>query len=447
MRYLSLLISILVSHWVSAQANIDSLFKASDVVVQGKVLEHNFSWMHDLGTEHHEVTIQVEVVYKSNRQVEKDGNIYFSTIINTSWHYPEGLIETLFEPYENPSHIFFLGDAAFTADGQAWEEIGIIKPQNETDSILEKLADNERMSISHITYEKNCDKTCLLCSAIEKENWKTLKAHLKSYINTNQDGGVGAWEKWLLGHRNVVYILQPEAILSSLPSWGNWGIRFKTKNGMKDASVGFRFGTMHRFFGLTLGIDENETTMTSFELEPDYSEQFINNLKWAWEATVTDTTKPTPYPLMEAEDRWYLYAYLDGWTGSAFNLHPSVEYLWLGTVANLKDEKAVYHLCLASQHCGYAVRYESLRNLQELADKRCIPYLLKLAEFNSTLDLNQYEEIERSRLNNYFQLLSETLNELTNTHVEIVRINTSEQDRLKMGLPVWQSKIKESLEF
>lgn len=441
MKYIAYLVALLISGPVLGQDNLDSLFRVSDFAVKGKLVEHTFSCMHDLGTEHHDITLKVDKVYKFNRQVEKDGNIYFSTILSNMF-YPDGTIDALFKPFEEKSHIFFLKDTAFTMSGQDWQEIGKVPVSAEIDEQLKKLAEKERWLIEHIGYKKTCDQNCPFCKTVTDKNWNRVESQLRAYINNHQKEGVSAWEEWLLTHRQVEYVLQPQAILASIPSWGTWGIRFKVRDTVMDAAASFRFGAVHSLFGLTLKIDEDKTTMTGFELRPEYTDQFIDDLKWAWEATITDTNRPVPYPLMEAPDSWYLYAYLDGWTGYAFNLHPSVEYLWLETLSKLKDERAVYHLCLASQHFHPAIRYESLRALGELNDKRCTPYLIQLAQFNSKLDISTYNDTLQGELNNYFQILSETLNDLTGCQVEIMRINTSEQDRLRMGIPVWQSKIK-----
>jgi len=109
----------------------------------------------------------------------------------------------------------------------------------------------------------SCGKGCKLCRTIEHENWRKTKRIIRrdSKDLSEYNMGKGTNGKWQKAHRNIAYLGDnPDAILSSLPSYLSREIIFQNKNGIhffhltwqlgKISKVGSRINSFFYLIGL-----------------------------------------------------------------------------------------------------------------------------------------------------------------------------------------------------
>ena len=109
----------------------------------------------------------------------------------------------------------------------------------------------------------SCGKGCKLCRTVEYENWRKTKRIIRrdSKDLSEYNMGKGTNGNWQKAHRNVAYLGDnPDAILSSLPSYLSREIIFQNKNGIhyfyltwqigKVSKVGSRINSLFYMIGL-----------------------------------------------------------------------------------------------------------------------------------------------------------------------------------------------------
>jgi hypothetical protein len=109
----------------------------------------------------------------------------------------------------------------------------------------------------------SCGKGCKFCRTIEHENWRKTKRIIRrdSKDLSEYNMGKGTNGNWQKAHRNIAYLGDnPDAILSSLPSYLSREIIFQNKNGIyyfyltwqigKVSKVGSRINSLFYMIGL-----------------------------------------------------------------------------------------------------------------------------------------------------------------------------------------------------
>jgi hypothetical protein len=172
-----------------------------------------------------------------------------------AWYYPwdEELAKYAFNKYDwesqdfNPDKNVELLDLSESGTQSTYFDVEII-PHSEA---------NQTNSVS------TCANGCRLCHAIERENWRKTKRLIRrdskdiNEYNMGNDSN-GNWQK---AHRNIAYLGDnPDAILSSLPSYLSREIIFQNKNGIhyfyltwqlgKISKVGSRINSLFYIIGL-----------------------------------------------------------------------------------------------------------------------------------------------------------------------------------------------------
>jgi hypothetical protein len=95
----------------------------------------------------------------------------------------------------------------------------------------------------------SCGKGCKLCRTIEHENWRKTKRLIRrdSKDLSEYNMGKGTNGNWQKAHRNIAYLGDnPDAILSSLPSYLSREIIFQNKNGIHFFHLTWQLGKISK---------------------------------------------------------------------------------------------------------------------------------------------------------------------------------------------------------
>ncbi|MCF8297000.1 MAG: hypothetical protein K9J13_05575 [Saprospiraceae bacterium] len=446
-----LLIFLLLSSFL-ANAQFDSLFAKTDVVLSGKITSIYGGFSHDLGTEYWYVSIATDSIYKQNFHIETNPtNI---TWVVSNLRCKETPLEKCISKYQNKKWIFFLNKEHFYG-GDELPDSMILPFSHATEESILKVSQKQKIKINHFSRNKKCDENCKLCNHIKNEEWKKVEKYIGKHLNDKN--GIGWME-----HRRIKWTLTDRVILSSLPSYCSTRFMFITENGETEAYVGYQVGYYKTFctwipylfyelWGLQafkhFSIENvDKLILKKFLINTNYSVEYLGYEKANDIRMLTDTAKQKIYgenmPL--PDDYVLLAAVFDGEIQLYEDYKTMPDYLDRAKayIDKLESEKKVYLLSLIASHTIPEIAEYSLQALQRLNDERCIPFLIALAEYKSNLFAKGWMNYKLSE--SFMLNLILTLDSLTDC-------KTNPQDipygfarnvwDLSENIPIWKKKI------
>ena len=141
-RFLLLILFFLSYLLSNADSLLDSLYKKSDIVLQGQIQHISEGLTEDMGTEFFLVTIAVEHIYKQNFYINaKEAPIIWEV---SNLKCIELNLKQCIKKYESGNWIFFLNQSHFFKGDQISEERIVAYNSNIANSLLEIEENNKK---------------------------------------------------------------------------------------------------------------------------------------------------------------------------------------------------------------------------------------------------------------------------------------------------------------
>lgn len=438
-KSVSVFLFLLFFRLANAQQVQDSIFHNSDFVICGEIINISNGIIDDLGTEYFMVTIDIETVYKQNSHLNIPNQSILWEVSNLICKEPE--LKYCVEQYRGQKWIFLLNTKHVNGTGDRLDNGHIIPFNAVNHKKVIDLAESEKIVINPYFKLDTCKESCRFCRNIHNEKWKLVKSKIKSETRkSNRNKHKKSSEHWLSTHKNVKYILPMGIVLASLPSYGTNICGFLTKGGEKIKTLGFQLGYIYRFFCFFSIENVNYHGLKNFSDGELYFENLMNALRIGiinecYDSNDTNGKIPTWIPSNEYIKLWYAFENENAYfvNGKLVQKY-SPEY-----ISNLKHMGYVYSLCLLNLHSNLHVRIQSINSLRELNDKRCIPYLIELAQFYSDKYITDTNSAPSYQ--NYLKEIIFTLDQLTGCRTAYPFGTDLQQFRLGLGLPIWKSKV------
>lgn len=447
------LISFLTHQFSFANNTLDSLYEHSDIVLSGNLLKVSGGVSEDLGTITYYVQLQVDSIYKQKIRVQS-GEMSLNWQVSHLYCKRETL-KACIEKYSRGKWIFFLKQDQILGTNVI-EDDRIIPYTNEKGAKLRSIEFNHKRLVDHYYRHKTCKPDCVLCNAIENENWSGVKKYLIKQVKGHQ-------HDTLLNHRRVKWAFSYRSINASMPSSTGTFFLFNSAHREVHAYAGYQVGYFRHYspwlsFLLYKIVGnkayhklrrENTDTMIlkSFVVDSNYSDRMIYYEKLNCNNMLTDTLKQALYPqrmslsgelcLLELVYEDELRLYLDHQTMPDYLPHAS------GYIQKEKEMKHVYLLSMITTHTVPEIAIESMRALKELDDARCIPFLIELAKFKSAQGINQ--TVLSDQHDEYVRVLIETLDSLCRCHTQAQSVPMGVSGLLfdmSLSIPLWESSIR-----
>ncbi len=439
------------------QTDFDSLFAQADVVMSGHVLSiEGAPATDDMGTEQYEVQLAIDSIYKHTFPMPDHKTTRIGWEISNLFC-REKPMEKCIRKYQDGKWIFFLKLPSFMGY-QVLPESCIRSFSEANVQHIAQLQQQNAISIVHFNRDKICDASCELCRNVKVCNWKKVEKYLAKHCNDRN--GL----KWMQ-HKRIKWILGDRTILASLPSSMGMRFMFSTDSGEVEAYVKFQVGYYKAYttwIPLLLSswfnwdtyknftVEKTDTLiLRSFKPNTQYSIEYLFYEKANYTRMLTDTSKLKLFgPNMPLPDRDVLLAavfdnelrlYEDYKTMPVY-VEWSKQY-----IDKLLTEKKVYLLCLMASHTIPEIGMYSLHAMRQLNDARCIPFLIRLADYRKTLPWTGYETYG-ALIRNFSDSLLFTMDFFTGSKTYPQKISygvSSDYIYTDQCIAIWRSRIRE----
>lgn len=455
MRFVIILISLCFFYvnLLASETNLASRFMKSDIVVSGRIQSISDGIQDDAGTEDFIVTISINKIYKQNIFLNPE-------TIQVHWRVSNLVcnkidLKDCISQYKNGTWIFILNQSNLSVSQQIKDE-QILAYNNIQDSILSALQESNKLIVNHYFQHKTCARNCKLCKSIKFEKWDQVKKYLKHQAR-------GLYPDTLIHHRRILWASSNRDILASLPSYNGTRFLFITNQREVHAYAGYQLGYIksylrwmpHLLYNLFraqtykyFSKEKIDTTiLKSFLVDSNYSTQYMYYEKLNYTRMLTDTLQQSKFPpRMPLTDEYVLLtSVFDGALNFYLDYQTMPDYMERASsyINELKNKKKIYLLCLMSSHTIPEIGGQALTALKQLNDPRCIPFLIEMAKYRTSLNSKQYGDL--NDYEDFNQSLIETLDALTGckTIPQSVPYDVSSTSfEMSLSIPIWSSKIK-----
>lgn len=449
---LTLILLILGSSVSQAQTKLDSLFDSSALVFSGRVESVSGGFVHDLGTEHHHVTFQIDDVYKElihldQKSFELECNI-------SSFICDETPLSKCIEKYKNGKWVFFISEKNVLRGGFLPENT-ILNFSEELQTRLLAKVEESKIQIDHFKKSQVCQADCNLCASIENSSWKKIEKFIKKEAYSYSD------QRWMQ-HRRVKWSYQDRVVLTSLPSYSSTRLMLKTSEGNVEALINYQLGYYKTFMPLipaalsswfrwdtySAFTKENVDTIIFLKFSPHDSSMnsIIKATKYITNIHLRDSLWTQRFgPEFVVPDDWYLLA----------NLYEDPMQIYLGQketaeqltlakrhIDSLQARKHVYSLCIMASHQVPEISMYALEAISKLQDPKSIPFLIAYAEHqlkSYTKGIRPYDLQEK-----HYKTLIETLDTLTGVKSvnQFWSHRAVEVRDMEFSLTLWRDRIR-----
>ncbi|WP_378017723.1 hypothetical protein [Adhaeribacter terreus] len=439
------------------QTDFNSLFTQADVVLSGHVMSIDGTLgTEDLGTEQYLVQLSIDSIYKHTFPIPDHKTTRIGWEISNLLC-REKPMKKCISKYQDGKWIFFLKHASFMGPEVLPESC--IRPFSEANAQrMVELQQQHAIPIVHFNRDKICDASCELCRHVKVCDWKKVEKYVAKHCNDRNS------PKWMQ-HQRIKWILDDRAILLSLPS--SMGVRymFSTDSGEVEAYINFQVGyykaytpwiphILSSWFNWDLyknfTVEKTDTLiLRSFKPHTQYSIEYLFYEKANYTRMLTDTSKVKFFgPNMPLADRDVLLAAVfDGelrlyedYKTMPIYVEWSKQY-----IDKLLAEKKVYLLSLMASHTIPEIGMYSLHALRQLNDVRCIPFLIRLADYRKTLPRALYETYQ-GPIRNFSDSLLFTLDFFTGSKTYPQKISyggSNDYFYTDQCIAIWRSRIRE----
>ena len=426
------LFMVFLPYFIHAKPINDSVFHKADNVFAGEITGISGGFYDDLGTLMYAVSVKIDTVYKQNTFLSLPDQIFYLTF--NELLFKENEIESFLSGISSGKKIFMLN----TELTQAYQgELSLdwyvpLTPENHLKAL--QLADDEKIKIVFYRKTVDCDKNCRFCRLVYREKWNRVKRILDANdqnLNFHPEN-----------HRNVRYVLPIGEINLSLPTWGTMYVCFLTQSGEQVKYLTYQFGYIYYLFCFLHFEDAEWVDLRNFGDGKDYELQKLAAIRSGiiWEANYDTVSFPSAIPVCQPDLEYIRLWEIQEGDRYFFNNGRVEEKFTEEYADSLERNKLVFSLCLLNLHRNINLRIKALQSLARLNDPRAIPYLLDLAGFYA--DLYFDDLVSNDQYQEYLYEIAATLDSLTNCIIPYSPDSDMEQLRLKMGIPVWKSKIK-----
>ncbi len=439
------------------QTDFDSLYAQADVVLSGHVMSVDDNpTTDDLGTELYEVQLLIDSIYKHTFPLPDHKTTRIGWEISNLGCKEKPMVKCI-NKYREGKWIFFLKLPNFMGHHVLPESC--IRPFSEAnEQRMVQLKQQQAISITHFNRDKICDANCELCSHVKVCDWKKVEKYIAKHCNDRN--GI----KWMQ-HKRVKWILGDRVILASLPS--SMGVRFmfSTDSGEVEAFVKFQVGyykayttwiphILNSWFNWdtykNFTVEKTDTLiLRSFKPHTQYSIQYLFYEKANYTRMLTDSSKIKLYgPNMPLSDRDVLLAAVfdnelrlyEDYKTMPIYVEWSKQY-----IDKLLAEKKVYLLSLMASHTIPEIGMYSLNALRKLNDKRCIPFLIRLADYRKMLPWTEYETY-KGHIKNFTDSLLFTMDFFTGSKTYPQKISygvSNDYIYTDQCIVIWRDRIRE----
>lgn len=384
------------------------------VVFEGRVLSA-FTWNHDLGTVLGACEIRVDSVYQTG-EVLITGHPYtlsFEFAAND-----RGVEEQFLNDLNTLQGQKVVVFASHLQGKLIWGTEVLILPDEKLEQKHRDLL--KRPAKKSIEWGPEPDvhtEACSLCEAFEKGDDDRVLRLIEQEIRKGMRAPEG--ERDLLkSHPCVDWVLPPQAILASLPSYATTIVVLDNGERHRDLYFTIQLGRAPGRFGLRNG-NVDAQLLRNVAFNDTLLSNWLKMERYSLGYSLRDGDS-TDYDLMTVPDHWLLLRYVYGEHSSDFyNMHPTQETLWEQSLANLKAEGDVYSLCLLTGHINADVRLKTLQILEEIKDVRAVPYLLEMLIFEKNRSMEGLTYDQGNELVNFRGQVVKTLASCLDTRVEL----------------------------
>lgn len=384
----------------------------NDMIFSGEV-RSSIIWSHDLGTFEGTCTIHIDSIYRSDEILFKKEEITLSAIRYLNDTSPE--FYTFWEQLKGKHVVVFAsGDSQNRLE---WEKELLIQEAS-------KLTEEEQSLLTTLPKVKiefgpqvPPEIPCEVCQFFEiEEDEKVLQLLKKEVENGLKSKGYN--ELNFAHHPCVKWVLTPDAVLASLPSYATTILVLDNGRRKKELYYKIQLGEAAGRFGIP-----KEDVDAQKLLQIAYQDSLLD--KWCeahrYGLSFSDAADDaSSYPRMAIPDEWLLLrkTYDVANSHHYYNMHPTQEYIWDTSLTALEKDSNIFDLCLLTQHPNVNVSLKSLDALKRLKDLRAVPYLLALLQFQIDITDQQLDtQNKQSAVYNIRKHLLETLDSCLDVRV------------------------------